>query len=77
MDRISPAAYEAVCDNSKKLVLKARGASMHHFLNLFSSEDFVSNDRIVGHWLHGRVVDQLAWNHLKPADQSNPTCGLL
>ena len=51
------------------LVLKARGASMHHFLNLFSSKDFVSNDRIVGHWLRGRVVHQLAWSHLKPADQ--------
>ena len=50
---------------------------MHHFLNLFSSQDFVSNDRIVGHWLRGRVVDQLAWSHLKPAGQSNPTCGLL
>ena len=59
------------------LVLKARGASMHIFLNLFSSKDFVSNGRIVGHWLRGRVVDQLAWSHLKPADQSNPTCGLL
>ena len=57
------------------LVLKARGANMQDFLSLFSSKDFVNNDRIVGSWLRARVVDQLAWTQLKPADQINPTCG--
>ena len=59
------------------LVLKARGANRQDFLSLFSSKDFVNNDRIVGSWLRARVVDQLAWTQLKPADQINPTCGRL
>lgn len=58
------------------LVLKARGASMQHFLNLFSSKDFVSNDRKVGSWLRHRVVDQIAWNNLKHPDQTTAKCGL-
>ena len=58
------------------LVLKARGASMQDFLSLFSSHDFVSNDRKVGSWLRARVVDQLAWQQLKPADQTTIQCGL-
>ena len=58
------------------LVLKARGASMQHFLSLFSSEHFVSNDRKVGSWLRGRVVDQLAWQQLKPAHQTTTKCSL-
>ena len=57
------------------LVLKATGANMQDFLSLCSIKDFVNNDRIVGRWLRARVVDQLAWTQLKPADQINPTCG--
>ena len=59
------------------LVLKATGANMQDFLSLFSSKDFVSNDRIVGSWLRARVVDQSAWTQFKPADRINPTCGRL
>ena len=33
------------------LVCKAIGHSMNEFLDLFSSKDFVGNDRKVGHWL--------------------------
>ena len=58
------------------LVLKARGDSMQDFLSLFSSHDFLSNDRKVGSWLTARVVDQLAWQQLKPADQTTTKCGL-
>ena len=58
------------------LVLKARGASMQDFLSLFSSHDFVSNDRKVGCWLRARVVDQLTWQQLKQADQTTTQCGL-
>ena len=58
------------------LVLKARGASMHDFLSLFSSKDFVSNDREVGNWSRGRLVDELGWQQLKPADQTTTKCGL-
>ena len=47
------------------VALKARGASMENFLSLFSSKDFVSNDRTVGHWLRHRIVDQIVWNNLK------------
>ena len=43
------------------LVLKARGPSMQDFLSLFSSHDFVSNDRKVRGWLRACVVNQLAW----------------
>ena len=47
------------------------------FYIYFQVKIFVSNDRIMSHWLRGRVVDQLAWSHLKLADQISPTCGLL
>ena len=57
------------------LVLKSRGASMQHFLSLFSNHDFVSNDRKVGSWLRARVFGQLAWQQLKPADRTTTQCG--
>ena len=47
---------------------------MQDFLSLFSSKDFVNNDRKVSSQLRRRIVDQLAWQHLKPADQTK--CGL-
>ena len=58
------------------LVLKARGASMQDFLNLFSSKDFVSNDHKVSRWLRGCIVDQLTWQHLEPVDKTTTKCGL-
>ena len=47
------------------LALKARGASIQDFLSLFSSHDFVSNDRKVGSWFRASVLAQLAWQQLK------------
>ena len=58
------------------LALKARGASIQDFLSLFSSHDFVSNDRKVGSWFRASVLAQLAWQQLKPADQTTSKCGL-
>ena len=46
------------------LVYKANGHSMDDFLSLFSSKDFVGNDRQVGHWLTHRIVDALAWQEI-------------
>lgn len=46
------------------LVNKANGHSMNEFLDLFSSHDFVGNDRKVGRWLKHRIIDALAWKEI-------------
>ena len=46
------------------LVYKANGHSMNEFLDLFSSHDFVGNDRKVGSWLKHRIIDALAWKEI-------------
>lgn len=37
---------------------------MNEFLDLFSSHDFVGNDRKVGRWLKHRIIDALAWKEI-------------
>ena len=60
------------------LVFRARGFSMNEFLDLFSSNDFVGNDRKVGQWLRHRIVDALAWKEIceTPCQQDTRTSAL-
>ena len=43
------------------LIDRAKGRSMHDFLNRFKENDHMNNDHKVGQMLKGLVVDELVW----------------